>query len=290
MRMKISVATAWLLLAVAATCRADIDQLQQSFAHPPDDARIMVRWWWFGPAVTKPELEREMKLMKEGGIGGFEVQPTYPLALDDEKPGLRNLAFLSPEFLDCLSFTAQKAKELGLRFDLTLGSGWPYGGPMIPITEAAAKLRIESMRFTAGARTVNLPRIGDGERLIAAFIDGRQLLAQAQGNAMPLPAEVKAPGEAMFFIASRTRQTVKRPAFGAEGYVLDHYDPAAVDNFIKNVADVELKAVAANPPHAAFCDSLEVYGNDWTGDLLSEFQKRRGYDLLPHLPALLGNL
>jgi len=39
----------------------------------------MMRWWWFGPAVTKPELEREMRLMKEGGIGGFEVQPVYPL-------------------------------------------------------------------------------------------------------------------------------------------------------------------------------------------------------------------
>ena len=32
----------------------------------------MVRWWWFGPAVTKPELEREMRAMEAGGIGGFE--------------------------------------------------------------------------------------------------------------------------------------------------------------------------------------------------------------------------
>ena len=69
---------------------ADIGQLQRDFEKPPDDARIMVRWWWFGPAVTKPQLEREMKTMKEGGIGGFEVQPTYPLALDGELPGLKN--------------------------------------------------------------------------------------------------------------------------------------------------------------------------------------------------------
>src|SRR5215467_11298018 len=55
-------------------------ELKRSFENPPGDARIMMRWWWFGPAVTKPELEREMRLMKEGGIGGFEVQPTYPLS------------------------------------------------------------------------------------------------------------------------------------------------------------------------------------------------------------------
>src|SRR6478672_4096528 len=63
---------------------APIDDLQRSFLNPPDDSRIMMRWWWFGPAVTKAELEREMRLMKEGGIGGFEVQPVYPLALDSE--------------------------------------------------------------------------------------------------------------------------------------------------------------------------------------------------------------
>ena len=46
---------------VVSLCRADVEPLQQSFRQPPDDARIMVRWWWFGPAVTKPGLEREMK-------------------------------------------------------------------------------------------------------------------------------------------------------------------------------------------------------------------------------------
>src|SRR5262245_37616281 len=145
-----------IVLMLITMCRADIDQLQQSFAHPPDDARIMMRWWWFGPAVTRPQLEREMKLMKEGGIGGFEVQPVYPLVLDDQVPGVKNLKFLSPEFLDALSFTSQKASELGLRFDLTLGSGWPYGGPQIPITQAAGKLRVENVRFAAHSKTVAL--------------------------------------------------------------------------------------------------------------------------------------
>src|SRR3954451_1773594 len=103
-----------------------ITELRRGFEDPPDDARIMMRWWWFGPAVTKPELEREMRLMKQGGIGGFEVQAVYPLDLDDPEKGFRNLPYLSPEFLDALRFTAEKANELGLRMDMTLGSGWPY--------------------------------------------------------------------------------------------------------------------------------------------------------------------
>jgi hypothetical protein len=103
------------VLAVATTTGksaepAGISELQQAFRQPPDDSRIMMRWWWFGPAVTKPQLEREMRFMKEGGIGGFEVQPTYPLALDGELQGVKNLKFMSPEFLDALGFTAAKAK------------------------------------------------------------------------------------------------------------------------------------------------------------------------------------
>ena len=96
----------------------------------------MMRWWWFGPAVTEPELEREMRLMKEGGIGGFEVQPVYPVVLDDPASGIKNLPFLSDEFIAALRFTSKTARELGLRFDLTLGSGWPYGGPTVPISQA----------------------------------------------------------------------------------------------------------------------------------------------------------
>ena len=53
-------------------------------------------------------------------------------------------SFLSDEHLDVLRFASEKARELGLRFDLTLGSGWPYGGPSVPVTQAAGKLRVSA--------------------------------------------------------------------------------------------------------------------------------------------------
>src|SRR5882724_8540663 len=133
-----------------------INELQRGFVQPPDDARIMMRWWWFGPAVTKPELEREMRLMKEGGIGGFEVQPVYPLTLDDPAAGIKNLSFLSDDFIEALRFTSEKARELGLRFDLTLGSGWPYGGPTVPISQAAGRLRVERVNVAEQAQRIAL--------------------------------------------------------------------------------------------------------------------------------------
>ncbi len=272
---------AWIL--AAANPPATVADLQRAFAHPPDDARIMVRWWWFGPAVVKSELERELRAMREGGIGGVEVQPVYPLTLDDPPRGLRNLPYLSDEFLDQLRFASAKAQELGLRMDLTLGSGWPYGGPHIPAALASARLRVERVAVDAKAAAVPVPKMQDGEKLIAAFLDASRLdIVDGGARVRDSAGEGRV---VLFFISSRTHQMVKRAAVGAEGLVLDHYDRAATERHLKLVGDRLMQAFS-QPPYAVFSDSLEAYGADWSGDLLAEFQRRRGYDLTPYLPAL----
>ena len=55
-----------------------IAALQHAFATPPDNAAPMMRWWWFGPSVTHDELEREMRAMKAGGIGGVRGPAGVP--------------------------------------------------------------------------------------------------------------------------------------------------------------------------------------------------------------------
>jgi hypothetical protein len=278
---------------------ARITEVRAAFGQPPEDARIMMRWWWFGPAVTKAQLDREMRLMKEGGIGGFEVQPVYPLVLDDPQKGIRNLPYLSGEFLEMLSYTAARAKQLGLRMDLTLGSGWPFGGPDTPITQAAGRLRVQRIQVAANSRRIVLPGVADGEKLIAVFASSGSGEGVAGGwKEIPAPKDGVlwlAPGdttkEVLVFIASRTGQMVKRAAVGAEGFVFDHYDLSATTSYLKDVGDRLMKAFSAGDrPHAVFCDSLEVFASDWTGDFLAEFQKRHGYDLRPYLPALVANV
>jgi hypothetical protein len=276
-------------IALAEAPPANLAELRRSFERPPDGARIMMRWWWFGPAVVKPEIEREMQLMKEGGIGGFEVQPVYPLELDRPAEGFRNLSYLSNEFIEDLRFAAAKAHELGLRFDLTLGSGWPYGGPHIPIAEAAGRLRVERVQAPAGATTVAVPDLAPGDSPIAAFI-GLHRVTEIENGRLHLPADTPDARTVQFFIASHTGMTVKRAAAGAEGFVLDHYDRAAIENHLKTVGDRLAEAFGDHPPYAVFSDSLEVERSDWTGNFLEEFRKRRGYDLMPYLPALAGDI
>ena len=246
------------LIPLVAANAASIDDVAKGLQEPPPEARIMMRWWWFGPAVTHPELARQLEAMRAAGIGGVEIQPVYPLALDDPARGIRNLRFLSPEFSSALRFTAETARRLGLRVDMTLGSGWPFGGPTIPRELAAPRLRVEPANRP--------PQLRWDERVLREF-----------------------PQQNLRFIESRTGQMVKRAAVGAEGFVFDHYSRAALDRYLETTGGPLLRAFGPLKPYAVFCDSLEVFGSDWTPDLPEEFLRRRGYDLMPLLPVLVGD-
>ncbi len=250
-----------------------------------------MRWWWFGPSVVKPELEKELETMRSAGMGGVEIQPVYPLVLDDPSQGIVNFRYLSPEFLDDVSFVNQRAHALGLRVSITLGSGWPYGGPATTLALAAGRLKVIPVPVENSAAVP--PKLDEGDSIVAAFlVSGTKnffdpATAKRFDPAGPVPATANG-STALYFIASHTRQMVKRAAFGAEGYVLDHFSRAAIDEHLTDVATPLLEAFGNQPPYSVFSDSLEVYDSDWTPNLPAEFKRRRGYDLIPHLPELLA--
>jgi hypothetical protein len=311
-----------------------IETLRQNFAHPPIDARPMVRWWWFGPAVVKPEILRELQQMKADGIQGAELAFVYPLVLDDAAKGLKNLPFLSPEMLDAVTYAETQGRQLGLRIDVTLCSGWPYGGPHISLRQAATRLRTVEIPVPPGATSVTvptlaegksvtalirggfmvggLPRLAMGDSILSAALAvsgppraplqrGRRGAAAAPPNWDPASARPLAisgtritvapsdqPRVALFFVQSHTGQQVKRAAVDANGYVLDPFAREAIDTHLEKVGEPLVKAFGDTPPYAIFSDSLEAFGADWTPRLPEEFKRRRGYDLIAHLPELVA--
>ena len=290
-----AVATTLAFAALMVPAHAQLADLHATFLNPPDDAKPMVRWWWFGPAVTADEIRREIEEMHRGGFGGFELTSVYPLALDDPARGIRNLRFTSPAMVDMLRVAQEHGRELGMRVDLTLGSGWPFGGPEIPLDLAAGRLKLIAVPISNNNKR---PPLGKGESLIAVFSAEGTPEHWSAATAKPVHYEQgtdyvsydfasgASQGVLLFFIASHTGQKVKRAAVGGEGYVLDHMNRAAIDLHNREVSEKLLQGFRGAPPYAVFSDSLEVYGSDWTASLPVEFQRRRGYDLIPHLPEL----
>ncbi len=272
-----------------------IDNLRKNFQNPPADAKPMMRWWWFGTAVEKPEILRELKQMQADGIGGVELAFVYPQVVDEPSKGLINHPFLSPEMLDAVHYAQSEARKLGLRVDVTLGSGWPYGGPSTTLEEAATRLRTLEIPLPANATTLPQLKLAEGESIISiSLVNGEPKHWDAATAQTIKPSEISniststTPRTALYFIQSHTRQQVKRAAVGAEGWVLDPFSHDAVATHLKAVGEPLVKAFGTTPPYAVFSDSLEAYGADWTPNLPAEFQKRRGYDLLPHLPDLVA--
>ena len=269
----------------------------------------MTRWWWFrrrGDAGGDHPGPRS----KEAGLRGAEIQPVYPIAADDAARRVRNLHYYSEEWFAVLRHAVAEARRLGLQLDFTLGSGWPYGGPFISADLAARRLRVLS-QDVVGPRDFSwdvTPQLTGDDRpagvvatpiLASAELDlGRSqaLAGQPAGepvNGVPRSfVRFRVPEgtwRVMLFVDSPTGQLVKRPTLGMEGYVLDHHRRESMDLFLRAAGDRVMDALGSGPDapfHSVFCDSLEVYGADWTPRFREEFKTRRGYDLAPYLPAM----
>src|ERR1700742_2812904 len=149
------------------SAQTTLEKLQADFVHPPAGAKPMMRWWWFGLAVEKPEIRRELEQMKADGIGGVELAFVYPQVVDDPAKGLVNEPFLSGPMLDKVAYAASEGRRLGLRVDVTLGSGWPYGGPATTLAEAAGCLRIAEVPVPANSTSIAAPKLTEGESFIS---------------------------------------------------------------------------------------------------------------------------
>ena len=224
-----------------------IDDLRKGFLDPPVGSAPMMRWWWFGPAVDRGEIDRELTVMAGAGLGGVEVAYVYPLSTDSD-------TFLSPEFLADLRYAADAAHELGLRFDLTLGSGWSFGGPHITAEYAARKLHWERREISPGSARIPVNASWPGDELVAAYL-GSGSLQEPPEELSQLPVvdgSIEIPDgtgtrQVLLAYAQLTGQNVKRAAFGAEGPVLDHYSATAAQQHLRHVGDRLLDAVPRAP-------------------------------------------
>ncbi len=235
----------------------------------------MMRWWWFGPELEPSDIDRQLDTMVKAGIGGVELAFVYPLATVTHP-------FLSEGCLERVGHAARSAAERGLRFDLTLGSGWPFGGPWVETATAARRLRWETHEIDGRASRIAVPNPRwAGDELLAAYIgEGTQQEAPATfvriapvDGTLDLPP-AGGPRLVLLVWSAITGQQVKRAAAGAEGHALDHYSERAVREHLTRVGEPLLAAAGAEHVTTVFCDSLEVYDADYTPALADAFRIR----------------
>ena len=90
--------------------------------------------WWMGSAVDEEGLELQCREMAAKGFGGFHAIPIYGAKGWED----RYREYLSPEWIEGWNMAVRIARRYGLGVDLTMGSGWCFGGPWISKEDACS--------------------------------------------------------------------------------------------------------------------------------------------------------
>lgn len=257
---------------IASICALPLCGFAQSWPTPLPEAKAGVRWWWFGSAVDDANLKWNLDQMHKAGIGAVEITPIYGIQ-GNEKNELR---YLSPEWMRALRVTEDIGRADSIEIDLNNGTGWPFGGPWVPLSEAACKAVFVDTTVSAKADISQIAfTLPAKERPYAKFVAARAF-----------PTADKAMQRVIAVYQTPVRMKVKRAAPGGEGWVIDHFDSTAVAHYFHHI-DSAFAANRTPYPHTFFNDSYEVDAANWSPQFLREFRQRRGYDLLDSLDKLV---
>ena len=286
------------------------EQLYSEFQNPDSHYRPFVRWWWNGDKVEADELVRELRLLKDAGIGGVEINPVeFPSYCDSV--GKTSLQWLSPEWIDMLDTTFKEAEQLDMTCDLIVGSGWPFGAEILQ-GEELAQIVVNYGEPVTGPMTWSMERDSLYKKAlpkISSPYEGstKEILSL---RLYPNPADNAANYIDLTEMGADSLLTIEVPegdytlsalikingfmevingAPGAAGPVLNHFNTAAVNKYLYNMSDSIQGRIGPlmGKIRALFTDSMELEGANWVYDMADTFKERYGYDIVDYLPFIL---
>ena len=249
----------------------------QSWPEVKNEAKAGARWWWLGSAVDKENLQWNLKQYADHGIGSLEITPLYGVQGNQAN----NIPYLSDKWMEMLRETQTYGKSLGIEIDMATGTGWPFGGPWVPLEESACRVIFVEKDIVKGT-TPDFSLTGKDavnsklDRIVAYDKNGRMVDLQSKDATKAIAVYIK-----------YGVMKVKRAAPGGEGLVIDHFDKHAVAHYLQHI-EAAFERTGTPYPRTFFNDSYEVSEATWTPTLFEEFEKRRGYKLEEHLPELIG--
>jgi hypothetical protein len=288
------------------------DALAEAFRNPPEWARSWVYWWWLNGDVSREGIIRDLDEMKRQGIVGVLVFNA------GGGPTPKTTVFMSEEWRDLFRFAVQEAAQRGIEVSLNLCSGWNAGGTWITAEEAPQTLVFTSLRAhgpQALAEVLPEPKHDDPYYEDVAVLAYQQEFAEGSPHPVYRPDSMQdltgsmerngrltwqvPEGDWLILRCGHTvlmplgRARIKESGPKDKGYEIDPLRAEAMD---KHFAATAGKVLADCQPWVGkslkylHIDSWEIAKPNWTANLRGEFQRRRGYDLWPYLPAVAGEV
>ena len=248
-------------------------------------------WWWHGSSVTKEGISANLKAYAGAGIGGLHIVPIYGVEGDDAN----FIDYLSPKWMEMLSYTVSEAEKQGMGIDITTGTGWPFGGPGITNEYSAQKTELKKVDLSVPFNANTLTGEKNSAKLVclSALNDGGSCeditsLVEVDGTLKPSGKTYK---KGYALIMNPTGQMVKRAAPGGEGLVMDYFSREALDYYFKRFDEAFGNTYfPLGEVRAFYNDSYEVINANFTGNLLKKFEELRNYKLENYLHVVADTL
>jgi hypothetical protein len=272
------------------------DELERNFHAPPDSSRAWVYWFWLNGNVSKEGITADLEAMKRAGLAGALWMWGGGLGATTDKP----VKLLSSEWWKLMRHTIREADRLGLKLNITNGSGWSHsGGPWVSAKNGMQNLKVDStIRWTGPGRMslaidrVTLVRVlaYAGELQSAKAVD----LTDKVDNSGRLAWDVPRGAWTVYVFSHVPTGDRPHPIVQQEGgWECDKLSPEAVDEnwkgFVLRILN-ECGPETRRVVRYVHVDSYEFGAATWTPGLLDIFQRRCGYNASPFLPALFGKV
>ena len=269
--------------------------LYEDFATPPVAARPWCYWYWVNGNVDRETATADLEAMKRMGFGGVLMMDPRGYDRQVWKPPVK-LAFASPEWYGMVAYCVKECARLGLTFTMNLSDcGGSLKGPWRTGEDGPKRL-------VCGVDVQDVP--ADYEQYhdiceMAVTVPSGAKVSVGWRNAGGATGrwEKDAEDEAIPVLPSgATGGRLVRLRFGycaipKREFDVDVIDPAAVERHFNRIVEPLCQVlgplVGTTFTHV-YSVSWEGAIPTWTPEMASEFRRRRGYDLLPFLPALAG--
>jgi hypothetical protein len=308
------------ITALVAT-HVEAGTLEDDFLNPPVAARPYVWWHWMGGNFSKEGITKDLEAMKASGIGGATIFNLSSAVQESHAPTLNNpwpdQTYHSPKYWEAIHHAAAEAERLGLEIGLHNTVGYSTtGGPWIDEERSMQRLVWSQVVVRGGEPVVtHLPAPalvadegwGKTGRKISFYRDVAVLAVPKEKTNLALTEVLDLTSH------SKNGELRWNPPSGEWtvyriGHASTGRPPHPVpDDLLGKVLEADKMSVTQTRLHWAavmdplkehlgplmgksfrhfLIDSYEAGSQNWTPGFREEFERRKGYDLMPWLVTM----
>jgi hypothetical protein len=294
--------------------------LREGFRNPPTEAKPKGYWSLVNGNFDLFQMTRELKEFKDKGMGTLDIWDVSGW-VDPDSVEPAGPPFMGEQSVQAIAHAIREAGKLGLDAGLVISSSWNAGGSWVQPedgvmglfdttvtlkgnTHFKGALPFPHIPDTFGRIKMLLKKRADG---LPTFYKDVAVLAYKSGadstitEALDISSyfngeklDWQAPAgkwRVTRYVVTGTGQPLMRPSPNSNGLMIDHFNADAMRkhlNYFFEKLQNELGDLSKSALKYLYTDSYEANSAVWTVKLPEEFEKRRGYSLIPYLPAMQG--